>query len=172
MPQTLLAILALITVSNLSFRWKQEAIRSQQGAVSSELRTLARGVATEVLERSAYLPFDAVAAPATPDDCTPESAFGDGSGGGLPFAAAADLDDLHDMEPLKVTRRVVSPETGEAVELDLFVTATVAYVDDDSGDSLEATGGRKTFYKRLTVTVSSPHLSFPVRVPRVYSYEV
>lgn len=171
MPQTLLALLALITVSNLAFRWQQESIRSQRGAVASELRTLARGVATEVLERAARLPFDSVANPTLPDDCTPESAFGDGSGGSLTFEAAQDVDDLHNMVPMTVSRRVIDAASGEAVSLDLFVTATVVYVDDDSGNSLGATGGRKTFYKRLVLTVSSPHLPVPVRVPRVYAYE-
>ena len=171
MPQTLLALFAIVLGGQLMLTWQSDRVRSHENLVRIELEAQARGVAGEVFETLATKPFDSVAAPSSPADLTPEAAFG----AGLALEDVVDVDDAHLLAPYTASRIITDPN-GDPQQLDFEVTATVEYVTDASGAELVATGGAPTYYKMVTVTIRNPYLSRffgtdeGVRVARVYSY--
>lgn len=173
MPQTMLALLALMAAVTMSLTWQRDSMRAQMNLIEAELQVEARGVVNEVFERVAELAFDENVAPTSPSDLTPETQFGTNRSYTDP--GVKDVDDLHQMRPHTIVRTVTNPLNGEPAQIPFIVTAEVDYVDDASGDELKWAGGARTFYKRFTVTVrpdvgmARPERS-AVTVSRVYSY--
>lgn len=173
MPQTLLALLALMTATTMSLSWQRDSLRAQMNLIEAELQVEARGVVNEVFERVANLPFDENTDAETADDLSLESSFGSNRAWTDP--GVDDIDDLHEMQPYDMVRTVNDPVTGEDVDVIFEITATVDYVDDSSGNELKSTDGERTFYKRFTVYVI-PKVGYrddsrsTITVSRVFSY--
>ena len=182
MPQTLLALLALMTATTMSLTWQRDSLRAQTNAIEAELQVQARGVVNEVFETVANLPFDhntVDASVSSTSELSPYYTFGMnrtwgdwGTGG-----AINDLDDLHKMKPYDMPRTVTNPLTGEDAQIVFRIMAEVDYVDDASGTELkQSLNNKRTFYKRFTVLIL-PQIGYndairdTIRVSRVFSYE-
>lgn len=179
MPQTLLALLALMTATTMSLTWQRDTIRAQMNTIEDELQIEARGVANEVFETVANLPFDENTPPSAPiakstTDLSPEWRFGSDRHWG--DTSVDDIDDYHNMRPSTIIRTVTNPLDGTDVDVRFEITAKVDYVSDDSGDELKSTGGVRTFYKRFEVQIL-PKIGYAdasrdtIRVSRVFSYD-
>lgn len=183
MPQTMLALLALMTATTMAFTWKQDSIRAQQNIIEAELQVEARGVVNEVFERVSSLlradslRFDENETISTPSDLSYESSFGSyKSWENIGTSTVDDLDDLHNMRPYNITRHMTNPLTGEPAQVDFQIRARVDYVDDASGTELRGShNNARTFYKRFTLAVI-PQTGYrdaqrdTIRVSRVFSY--
>ena len=183
MPQTMLALLALMTATTMALTWQRDSIRAQQNIIEAELQVEARGVVNEVFERVSSLlradslQFDENLSISTPADLSDEASFGTNKNWediGTP--TVDDIDDLHNMRPYNIIRHMTNPLTGEPAEVAFQILAKVDYVDDASGTELKGSDGNEpTFYKRFTLSVI-PQTGYrdaqrdTIRVSRVFSY--
>lgn len=182
MPQTLLALLALVLASFLSFNQQRLSSRSHQNMVSSELELAATGLASEVIEMIGARAFDRTTAPekihnaggsvpSTPDGFSPASSFGNNPdcdlltpGNG---ASCNDVDDVHwgGWRPARV-------DLAHGRYLDFEVRTSVFYVT--SAESMEPAPS-PTLHKRVVMDVRTDLVpSAPdgiLRVTRVLSYD-
>lgn len=177
MPQTMLALLALMTATTMSLTWQRDSIRAQMNMIEAELQVEARGVVNEVFETVASLDFDQQttggATVNSTDDLSPYYTFGTNR----TWGSVNDIDDLHNMRPYDMERTVTNPVTGEDAQVIFQIMAKVDYVDDASGVELrQSVGNARTFYKRFTVFVT-PQIGYadstrtPIEVSRVFSYD-
>jgi hypothetical protein len=182
MPQTLLALLALVLASFLSFNQQRLSSRSHQNMVSSELELAATGLASEVIEMIGARAFDRSTAPGriedadgvvptTPAGFAPASTFGTSAYCDLltpaDGASCNDVDDLHGggWRPARV-------DLAHGRYLDFEVRTQVFYVS--SAESM-APAPAPTLHKRVVMDIRTDLVpSAPdgiLRVTRVISYD-
>ncbi len=180
MPQTILALFAVMLTSMFALQQSRQAIRVQMNVVQRETQTQARGVASEVFAEIASFAFDENTKNATgvvpPSGMTPEPF----STNKL-FADADDVDDVHGMTPHLVTRDVTAPD-GSLATLTFEVTATVDYayfVVEGGEQKMKPTpDDSQTNHKLVVLSVrcldlagtpwDDPH--FSLRLARPFSY--
>jgi hypothetical protein len=177
MQQTLLAMLALMIVSVLSFNQKRAQLYAQQGAVRAEIEEMAMSVAQRSMEVVSARAFDettterASGLPVDLSALTGGPACEEGAGSTCDCQAFGgtrtcdDIDDFHNMEPATMSFALPSGE------VDFTVTVRVRYVDVDlrpiSGPSQQ---------KEVTVSVQHapeagpPLLPKPIRHTEVFSH--
>lgn len=199
MPQTLLALLALVLASFLTFNQQRLAIRSQSHMVTDELELAAAGLASEAMAFIEGRSFDenstperiAAASGAVPEN---ESEFSDPNTFGydgdcnylhpLDTPECDDVDDLagRDWTPVSIElarELIIDPDTGvpypdsvRTRELDFDVRTDVFYVD--TANSMTPASG-KTRHKRVTMDIRANYVPGSadgfVRVTRVVSYD-
>ncbi|NND84108.1 MAG: hypothetical protein HKN46_03065 [Acidimicrobiia bacterium] len=199
MPQTILALLALVLASLLTFGQQRLQVRAQVNMVAGEIELAGAGVASEVMALIESKSFDeqstpekiyaAQAIPGTPTQFTTGDSFGRTAGCDLQTPANTpgcdDVDDVHGggWQPytIELAREVVrDPITGDPIsadsvyvrELTFEVRAEVYYVADPQ--SMDPAPGR-TLHKRVVLDVRSPHIDGDddglVRLTRVVSYD-
>lgn len=182
MPQTLLALLALVLASFLSFNQQRLTKRAHQTMVSSELELAATGLASEVIEMVGARSFDEAstpekihdkhgAVPTTPGAFSPPGSFGGDQDCDLLLPQATpgcdDVDDLHS-EAWRPAR--VDLAHGRSLEFE--VRTKVFYVT--STESMEPAPA-PTLHKRVTMDVRTGLVPGApegiLRVTRVLSYD-
>ena len=199
MPQTLLALLALVLASFLTFNQQRLTMRSQTNMVTAELELAAAGLASEAMAFIEGRSFDerstpekiAAAAGAVPEhdhEFSAASSFGySGDCSFLQPAATPNCDDVDDLAgrgwtpvSIELARELIlDPDTGAPYpdsvrtrELDFEVRTDVYYVD--TAESMTPALGR-TRHKRVTMDIRTPHLATAadgiMRVTRVISYD-
>ncbi len=199
MPQTLLALLALVLASFLTFNQQRLTIRSQTNMVTSELELAAAGLASEAMSFIEGRSFDerstpekianaGGAVPDGPSQFTSANSFG--YGGDCNFlhpASTPNCDDVDDLAgrgwtpvSIELARElIIDPATGDPYPdsvrtrtLDFEVRTDVFYVD--SAESMTPAAGR-TLHKRVTMDIRSKFVPGQnegmVRVTRVISYD-
>ena len=182
MPQTLLALFAIIAASVLSFQNSQTRIRDITRSHRGEISVQARGAAISVLERLSGVDFDGGeggdASSTGTDAYSPTQSFGSGSAatGRLMDALFADsaFDDLDDFDGVQgaVSRNsLYDPASDETRSIDLTVDIQVEYVEQDASDAWVAVTGSsdRTHHKRATVTIAHPTLTDSIRLGRIYA---
>lgn len=150
MRQTLLVLLALLLATYLDHSQKQSYVKGQKQMVQAELRRAATGVAMETMEVIYARAFDQATVGAPEDENVPVSSFASD-----PFTGGKDcmafggtdaceaIEDFHEMVP--DTAEVPLPRG----TLQFEVRVEVHYVDDN----MDRTGGTKTRWKQVTVSV-------------------
>ena len=166
MPQTLLALGALLLAGFVALSQHRSSTHEQARAIRHEVEVDARSVGLEVLERLATLAFDAVVAPGDSTGLTPEAAFGLPLSSD-PLADATDVDDVHAMN-VEIERLYADPATGTPRALTFAVAADVGYVERVGGTVIR-TGGVPTFAKEVVLEVAHPQLHRPYLFRRVYT---
>ena len=186
MPQTLLALLALILASFLTFNQQRLTVRSQTNMVTDELELAAAGVASEALAYIDGRSFDesttprALAltygsAPGSPSAFSSPAAFGALDRGPLPCdfldpwktPECDDVDDLHDTGWTPVTieladELILNPDTGvpypDSVRTRTltFEVRTEVYYVDEVKSMAPASG--KTRHKRVLMDIRTRHV--------------
>lgn len=164
MPQTLLALFALMLTSTFALQQSRHSLRVEMNMVQREAQVHARGVASEVFADIAGLAFDEATADAegvVPVSALTPAPFDDGRA----FADAEDVDDVHEMLPYLVTRTVTQPN-GTPIQLTFAVTASVAYAEIESGAEGEVMtptpDGSPTYTKLVTLRVRCINLDASV----------
>lgn len=173
MQQTLLALLALLLATLLSFNQKQAKVRHQQQVFRAEMEQMALGVANEAVQVIRARAFDEATRGVTSDSIVATSNFES-----TPFPSGNDckafggsdtcndIDDFHEM----VTATL--PFTFPTGNFDFDVDVEIKYVDED----LQPTGGSRSSRKKIIVEVqdapvgSSSRLPDPITYSEVVSY--
>lgn len=150
MQQTLLALLALMTASFLSFSQMNAIVKSEREMVRSELEEMATGIAMQSMEVVRARAFDDALIGIPADSSLDASNFTAGpftpgneckSFGGTDLCN--DIDDFHEMVPATV------PFTLPSDQIDFKVEVRVRYVDN----AMLPTGGTPTIRKEVTIYV-------------------
>ena len=186
MPQTLLALLALVLASFLTFNQQRLTMRSHHNLVTDELELAAAGLASEVVAFVDGRSFDENSTPSAigdqdgdiPDDpaeFTAGGTFGAADRGAdgcnLLFPALTpDCDDVDDISSDEW--RPVDVELSHDRSLPFQVRTQVYYVDDpDAMDPADA----PTLHKRILIDIRSRYMAYAeeglYRATRVVSYD-
>lgn len=184
MPQTILAILALMITITLSLGAQKQTTRAQEKMIANELEVMATGVALEAMERIRVRAFDEKTTSGdevyTKDEFehpaewegrgenwTCETFHGSGSS-----SDCDDLDDYHKMKPAILEFDMGKDPGGNALNFPFEVEVRVTYVDED----LEAVS-EQTYQKQVTVYVQDKPqpggrtiLKRPIELQRTFAY--
>ena len=183
MPQTLLALLALVLSSLLVFNHQQLAVRSQQTLVANEVEMAATGLASEILEFAGARSFDENTTPgaietaggAVPSDPTAFSATGTFGTAGTcdllrptPPDAPGGCDDLDDLDDDRWIPVAIAVSLTDSLRFE--ARTSVYYVD--SATAMDRSTA-KTRHKRVVLDLRSLEGRdlVRVRVTRVFSYD-
>lgn len=172
MQQTLLALLALMTASFLSFSQMQAIVKSEQEMVRTELEEMATGIAMQSMEVIRARAFDDALVDVPSDSSVSVSDFT-----AMPFTSGNDceafggtdecddVDDFHEMQPATVPFEIPDDQ------IDFRVEVEVSYVDA----SMQPTSS-KTIRKEVTIRVQdiqsdgTPVLDRPIVFSETLAY--
>ena len=182
MSQTMLALLAMVLASLVSFNQKRNAVNTYEAMLENEIEMAATGSLMNVMELAGGRSFDEVA---TPEEVKYWNHLPNGAGvfnashhfgvydrGPLgcdllkPYLTPEcdDLDDLDGVRDQIVTARLT---TGRAIEFKADVD--VDYVMDDAIQTLSP---EPTNHKRVVITMRNPLLAGgQITLQRVFSYD-
>lgn len=173
MQQSLLALVAMLVATLLTFSQMQARTQSQQQAVRTEVQQMALGVAMQAMEVVRARAFDAATVNSRPGKTVEKTELTD-----TPFSTGKDckafggtdtcndVDDFHDMVPATI------PFSLADGEFDFTVEVRVRYVDS----ALSPTGGTPSYQKEVTVYVQDapsgrdPRLPTPIEYSEVIAY--
>ena len=185
MPQTLLALLALVLAALLSFTQQRATSRSYQTMVTNELELSASGTMMHAMELIAARAFDENSTPEGIDANTllPELAnqmsvyahFGENDRGDagcdlMRPINTPDCDDVDDLDGLRDVAVWLNLASGDSIRFDVDID--VSYVADTS---LATPSAVRTLHKRVVLHARSPHLDYLpgnlLEIERVISYD-
>ena len=187
MPQTMLALLALVLTSLIAHNQQRLQQRAYQGMIRDELEVSATGTAQNVIELIGARAFDessvpqtlsavgAIDVPRTASLFALESTFGvtDRGTAGCHLtepSATPECDDLDDVHGVSGT---VDVDMGGGRSLPFEAEVEIDYVTGPDEDAPEATV--PTLHKRVTLVMSSPLILDGQRpiviISRVFSYD-
>ncbi len=185
MPQTLLALLALVLSSVLVFNQQRLTTKAQTRMMTDELELAASGLASDVLEFAEARSFDeattprsietAQAVPALSTVFTAPSFFGATDRGTagcnlLTPGVTPECDDLDDLSGLVDVPVAIPLANGRSVPF--LVTVNVEYVTGPASTVVPATPTR---HKRVVVRLKSRFVNggrgYVLESPRVISYD-
>jgi hypothetical protein len=177
MQQTLLALLAILLATFLSFNQKQGIVQSRSQVVRAEMEQMALGVAKQAMQTIRSRAFDQATVELPPDSivatsdlesrssirsATKDCKALDGGLGGI----CSDIDDFHgNMATITFTFPTGSFDFK-------IVDITVRYVDTN----LQPTGGARSTQKEIVLKVQdtpssrAPRLPEPIEYSEVVSY--
>lgn len=174
MKQTLLALLAMLIATFLSFNQKQVTIQNQSRVVRAELEQMGLGVAAQTMEvvrsrafdsTTVGLPSDSIVA--TTDLTEPPFAtqkYCEVFGGST---KCDDVDDFHNMKSATIPFEFPDHKFEFTVDIEVF------YVNED----LQSTGGTRTYRKKVVIEVQDdplsggePRMIEPIKYAEVISY--
>lgn len=156
MPQTLLALLALILAITFSINQQEVTTSAQRRLLENEIGVMATGIANQVFDQIGARPFDAAGTVDSPTQFRPPQEFGAAAS----WDEAATIDDFHD----KSTEVAIANALGEIV---YSASARVEYVEQVSGQFVATTTPQ--YLKQVTIEIEGP-LGFRAELARVYSY--
>ena len=182
MPQTLLALLALVLSSLLVFNHQRLAVQSQRTMIVNEVEMAATGLAAEIIEFAGARSFDASSTPkkvalaggtvpTTLASFSPAADFG--SSATCPLlrpSEDAPCDDIDDLDGIEWAPVAIDVSLTDSLQFEARVR--VYYVDDvKSMDPAPA----PTYHKRVVLDLRSTDVpdreDGSVRVTRVFSYD-
>lgn len=171
MPQTLLSIFAILTVSILSFNQQRASTHARMQMIRTEVETQAETVAMEVMESLRGLAFDE--ASRNGGAITSASQFGtlstskvgnDSQQRTMSFSQVNDLSDLKTARAQRIDRQ------GKHGTIPFDVNFDVRYVRQQSGSDRIETTSDKTFTKEVVLEITHPLLNSPITISRVFAY--
>ncbi len=176
MPQTMLALLALMIAMTLSFNTQREVIHSQREMIANELEVMATGIALRTMETIRTRAFDEAVVgdlygmhATSSFEEAPFNTDGEPGHACKVFDAGGDTcDDIDDFHGLEAT----IPFEMDTLSIPFDVRVEVHYVGGDLSAS-----GTKTYQKEVTVYVQDalsasarPFLTRPIHLSRVFAY--
>lgn len=180
MQQTLLALVAMLIATFLSFNQKQAVVQHQSQVVRAEMEQMALGAAGQAMQVIQSRAFDRATVGVPSDSIVPTSEFEDPGSiqGGILDCAAFEgedgengedaCDDVDDFYGDTATISFAFP----GGSFDFKVDMRVRYVNSD----LQPTGGAKTNRKKIILEVQDnptsgePRLPEPIKYSEVVSY--
>ena len=156
--ERLLAVVALLAVSLLSFNTQRADHEVGQSLIYEEVESIGADLVESTFEEISALEFDADPDPGALTDLTNEAQFGG-------KAAWDDATDLDDLDGMTVTREVAGAEGGV---FRFHLAAEVSYVEKDGGRWEEV--NMRTWFKQVTLTATDS-LEFDATLQGVYAAE-
>ena len=157
--QSFLSIGALLMFSLVSLSFNSSVLQNTTVEVENKVYLTAFSLADDLIEEVKQKAFDAATLnfPTTnPSSLTPPNNLGPANFEEYPNYN--DIDDFHGY-----TRAISAPHVEN-----YQVSCIVQYVDGDDPDNVV---GTQTFYKKVTVTVSSPYLRNPVTLSQIFTHK-
>lgn len=157
--QSFLAIGAMALLALISLRFNTTLLENRTTEVENKVYLTAFSLADDLIEEIKQKAFDekTVEWKAIPaDQLSPASAFGPVDPGESTVNTFDDIDDYHGYQ-----KAVSLPHVEN-----YSVMSTVDYV---SATDPDVTSSSQTYFKRITVRVSSPYLSHPVKLSFVFT---
>jgi len=157
--QSLLSIGALLMFSLVSLNFNSSVLQNTTVEVENKVYLTGFSLADDLLEEIKQKAFDAATInfPTTnPESLTPANSLGHN-----PSEVYPNYNDIDDFNGFS---RGVSAPHAENYE----VSCVVQYVDGDDPDNVVNT---QTFYKKVTVTVTSPYLRNPVKLSQIFTHK-
>lgn len=174
MQQTLLALLAMLIATFLSFNQKQAAVQNQAQVVRAEMEQMALGVARQTMQVIRSRAFDRATVGVPSDSIVATSEFEDESsiqGGILDCSALGGTDECDDVDDFHGDTATV-PFTFPTGSFEFKVDMKVRYVNAD----LDTTGVTKSNRKQIILEVQdnpssgNPRLPEPIEYTEVVTY--
>jgi len=174
MQQTLLALVAMLIATFLSFNQKQAVVQHQSQVVRAEMEQMALGVAGQAMQVIRARAFDRATVGVPSDSIVSTSEFEDTGSiqeGILDCQAFGGTDTCDDVDDFYGDTATI-PFTFPTGSFDFKVDMRVRYVDSD----LQPTGGTKTNRKQVILEVQDspstgdPRLPEPIEYSEVVSY--
>jgi hypothetical protein len=182
MPQTLLALLAMILASLIAFNQQRNAIATYDDMLDNEIEMAASGVLMHVMELVGGRSFDERATPegilaaeylpTSPSEFAATARFGtyDRGSQGCNLEDAyltPACDDIDDLDGIR--NAVVHARFSDGRSLEFSLDIEVDYVVDRLVQTVSSTPTR---HKRVVVTVRNPYLPHgQIFLERVFSYD-
>ena len=155
--ESFLSIGALLLFSLVSLNFNSSVLSNTTVEVENKVYLTAFSLADDLIEEVKQKAFDAATLDfPTTDPSTLTGANSLGHGWWEEYPDFNDIDDFNDFE------QSVSAPHAEGYE----ITCAVHYVDGDNPDNIVWT---QTFYKKVTVTVSSPYLRNPIQLSHIFT---
>jgi len=157
--QSLLSIGALLMFSLVSLNFNSSVLQNTTVEVENKVYLTGFSLADDLLEEVKQKAFDAATVnfPTTnPASLTAPNSLGHSSSEVYP--------NFNDIDDFNGFSRGVSAPHAENYE----VSCVVQYVDGDDPDVVVNT---QTFYKKVTVTVTSPYLRNPVKLSQIFTHK-
>ena len=155
--QTLFSVGALVVLSLVSLNFNSTVLTNTTVEVENKVYLTAFSLADDLLEEIKQKAFDAATVDfPTTNTASLTSAYSLGHGSWEIYPAYNDVDDYNGF-----TQTVSAPHAENYT-----VTCIVRYVDGDNPDNVVWT---QTFYKKATVTVTSPYLRTPVNLSHIFT---
>ncbi len=155
--QSFLSIGALLIFSLVSLNFNSTVLTNTTVEVENKVYLTAFSLADDLIEEIKQKAFDAATLnfPTTnPDNLTPANSLGPGW-----WEVYPDYNDIDDYNGFEKT--VSAPHAENYI-----VRSIVKYVDTDDPDKIVET---QTFYKKVTVIVSSPYLRNPISLSHIFT---
>jgi hypothetical protein len=154
---SLLSIGALLLFSLVSLNFNSSVLSNTTVEVENKVYLTAFSLADDLIEEIKQKAFDAATVDfPTTDPSTLTAASDLGHGWWETYPDFNDIDDFNNFV------QTVSAPHAE----DYHINCTVTYVDGDNPDQVVTT---QTFYKKATVSVSSPYLRHPIQLSQIFT---
>jgi hypothetical protein len=155
--ESFLSIGALLLFSLVSLNFNSSVLSNTTVEVENKVYLTAFSLADDLIEEVKQKAFDAATIDfPTTDPSTLTGAYSLGHGWWEEYPNFNDIDDFNDFV------QSVSAPHAEGYE----ISCAVHYVDGDNPDNIVWT---QTFYKKVTVTVSSPYLRSPIQLSHIFT---
>ena len=157
--ESLLSVGALLVFSLVSLNFNSTVLQSTTVEVENKVYLTAFSLADDLIEEIKQKAFDAATIdfPTTnPASLTESNNLGPGN--------FEDYPNYNDIDDFNGYVKPVSAPHAENYE----VSCLVQYVDGDNPDNVVST---QTFYKKVTVTVTSPYLRNPVNLSQIFTHK-
>ena len=155
--QTILTIGGMMLLAFISLQFNSSVLQSSTADLHNKVYLTAFSIADNLIEEIKGKSFDQTTINLTttnPASLTPVANLGPDSGEVYP-----NYNDVDDYNGFKDTTAAPYFET-------YYTSCTVQYVDSNNQDAVSSI---QTFYKKVTVTVSSPYLSDPISISAIYT---
>lgn len=155
--QTMLTIAGMVILALISLRFNSTVLNTSDSQTQDKIYLTAFSIADNLIEEIKGKSFDqtTIQFPTTnPASLTPPDELGPDSGEIYP-----NFNDVDDYNGFQDTLTAPYFET-------YYVSCSVYYVNSNNPDAVSST---QTFYKKVTVTVSSPYLSHDVSVSSIFT---
>lgn len=156
--QSMLVIGALLLLTLTSFQFNSAYLNNSTSEIESKVMLTAFSLAGDMIEEIKVRAFDektTMFTSANPSDLTQASSFGPETGESS-VSAFDDMDDFHNYS------RLVSAPHAE----NYTVTCSFVYVNATNQDLVSSA---QTFYKKATITVSSPFMRHSIRLSYIFT---
>ncbi|MCL5030339.1 MAG: hypothetical protein M1480_15115 [Bacteroidetes bacterium] len=160
--QSMLTIGAMILLAIVSLRFNSAATSASNGETKNKVYLTAFSLADNLIEEIKGKSFDqtTINFPTTnPASLTPPSALGPDYLGTDSAEVYPKFNDVDDYNGFKDTVTAPYFET-------YYISCSVQYVSSDNPDAASST---QTFYKKATITVSSPYLDNSVSLSSIFT---
>lgn len=157
MPQTLLALVALMVAMQISLLQQRSILTARLDMVDTEYETVATGAGLDILDYIASKPFDEATDGRVVTNVAELTPLPFATGG--TYEAAEDIDDFNGIVPFVYNTDFPNVPFTIAIE--------VRYVEEND---LSQVATSQTFAKEVLVTLTNPYMERPVTLSRVFSY--